>query len=212
MTHREGTRRGALLTALLAMAALIAIGAPAGAQAAKAPCGATFSVLHNDRIGTAKFPAGQYDITLIRPQRITCARASHLFARFLQDFNGVLPGTWKLNVAKARFVNAGGFGFQVAPSSGGGGGGGGQHHPGNTTKCPTFQVLNDDLIDGQRFRKGTYAMTAIGGLSCSKASGLFQGFLANNQSDLPGRWRLDPSRGTFLRGGSGKGFQVNLWR
>jgi hypothetical protein len=149
-----------MLAALLALAALIALASAPRAEAAKAACGSTFSVLHNDRIGALKLPSGQYDITLIQPQRITCARASHLFSKFLQDFNGVLPGAWTLNVAKARFTNVKGFGFQVAPSSGGGGGGGGSQHPsGNTTKCPTFQVLNDDLIDGQRFRKGTYAMT-----------------------------------------------------
>jgi hypothetical protein len=171
-------------------------------------------VLHNDRIGTLKVPAGQYDITLINPSRITCARASHLFSRFLQDFNGVLPTGWVLNVAKGRFVKNGSFGFQVAQHSGGGGGGGGggQHPSGNATKCPTFQILNDDLIDGQRFRKGTYQMTALGGLACSKASSLLTAFLANNQNDLPGLWRLNPRTGTFLRDGSGKGFQVNLWR
>ena len=197
---------------LLALAAVIALTSASRAEASKAQCGATFSVLHNDRIGTLRVPAGQYDITLIQPQRITCARASHLFARFLQDFNGVLPTNWTLNDAKARFTNVNGFGFQIAPSSGGGGGGGGQHPTGNTIKCPTFQVLNDDLIDGQRFRQGTYAMTAIGGLACSKASSLFRGFLANNQNDLPGTWRLNARTGTFLRDGSGKGFQVNLWR
>ena len=68
------------------------------------------------------------------------------------------------------------------------------------------------MIDGQRFRQGTYQMTALGGLACSKSSSLLQGFLAKNQNDLPGRWRLDARTGTFLRDGSGKGFQVNLWR
>ena len=196
-----------MLTALLAL-----VSAPA-ANAATAPCGATFSVLHNDRIGTLKVPAGQYDITLINPSRITCARASHLFSRFLQDFNGVLPTGWVVNNAKGRFVKSGSFGFQVALHSGGGGGGGGGQHPsGNATRCPTFQILNDDQISGQRFRKGTYQMTALGGLACPKASSLLKGFLANNQNDLPGLWRLDPRTGTFLRDGSGKGFQVNLWR
>lgn len=188
----------------------MALSTASPAQAAKAQCGSTFSVLHNDRIGSLKLPAGQYDITLVNPNRITCARASHLFSRFLQDFNGVLPTAWSLNVAKARFSNVKGFGFQVAPSSGGGGGGGSQHPSGNTTKCPTFQVLNDDLVGGQRFRKGTYAMTAIGGLSCSAASSFFRQFLENNQNSLPQGWRLNPQTGTFLR--SGQGFQVNLWR
>ena len=41
---------------------------------------------------------------------------------------------------------------------------------------------------------------------------LLAGFLSNNQSDLPGRWRLDARTGTFLRDGTGNGFQINLWR
>ena len=203
---------GGAIATLLALAALIALVSAPRADAAKAACGATFSVLHNDRIGALRLPAGQYDITLIQPDRITCARASHLFARFLQDFNGVLPDGWRLNVAKARFTKGGGFGFQVARHSGGGGGGGGGQHPsGNATKCPTFQILHNDLIDGQRFRAGTYQMTALGGLPCSKASSLLTGFLANNQNDLPGRWKLNPRTGTFLRDGTGKGFQINFW-
>ena len=212
MTRSAGLQ--AVLGALLALAAAFALATASRADAANARCGASFSVLHNDRIGALKLPAGQYDITLIQPDRITCARASHLFSRFLQDFNGVLPDGWRLNVAKARFTKGGGFGFQVAPSSGGGGGGGGgsQHPGGNATKCPTFQILHNDVIAGQRFRAGTYQMTALGGLACSKASSLLTQFLASSQSDLPGRWRLDARTGTFLRDGGGKGFQVNRWR
>ena len=214
MTRWAWTHLAAAIAALLAALALIALASAPRADAAKAACGATFSVLHNDRIGDLKLPAGQYDITLIQPDRITCARASHLFSRFLQDFNGVLPDGWRLNVAKARFTKGGGFGFQVAQHSGGGGGGGGggQHPGGNAVKCPTFQILHNDLINGQRFRAGTYQMTALGGLPCSKASSLLTGFLQNNQNNLPGRWRLDARTGTFLRDGTGKGFQVNLWR
>jgi hypothetical protein len=203
-----------VIAALLALATLVALVSAPRAHAARAVCGASFSVLHNDRIGQLRLPAGQYTITVIRPRRITCARASHLFSRFLQDFNGALPDGWRLNVAKARFRKGGGFGFEVARSGGGGGGGGGgsQHPTGTSTKCPTFQVLHDDQIDGQSFRAGTYQMTALGGLPCANASSLFRGFLADNPVNLPGRWRLNPRSGTFLRDGSGKGFQVNLWR
>ena len=63
-----------MMAALAALVALLALAGPAKAQAATAPCGATFSVLHNDRIGALKVPAGAYDITLIQPRKITCAR------------------------------------------------------------------------------------------------------------------------------------------
>jgi hypothetical protein len=197
--------------ALLALIALFVLVSAPRANAARATCGATFSVLHNDRIGTLKLPAGEYDITLLDPSRITCAKASQLFAKFLQDYDGVLPGRWKLNAAKAKFTKGRGFGFKVSLNSGGGGGGG-QHPSGNATKCPTFRVLHNDVIAGVRFPAGTYGMTALGGMTCSKASSKLTSFLANNQGSLPRRWRLDAKTGTFLRGTSGKGFQVNLWR
>lgn len=198
----------ALIALALAALAVLAFAAPR-AEAAKLKCGATFQVLHNDRIGELKLPAGQYDITLIDPSRITCAKASQLFSRFLQDFDGNLPGGWKLNAQKARFKKNG-RGFQVAPASGGGGGGGGQH-PGNlTTKCPTFRVLNNDLIDNVRFPKGTYAMTAYGTITCAQASKYFRDFLQNNQTSLPRGWRLKASNGMFIHGPSSNGFQVNL--
>ena len=73
-------------------------------------------------------------------------------------------------------------------------------------------MLNDDRIGSVRFPKGTYQMTALGTLTCAKASSMFADFLQQFAGDLPGAWRLDGSTGTFLRGASGKGFQVNLWR
>jgi hypothetical protein len=74
-------------------------------------------------------------------------------------------------------------------------------------------VLHNDRIDGKRFPAGTYMMTALGGLSCSKASNLFAKFLEENfDSSLPGRWKLKYGSGTFLRGSKSKGFQVNLRR
>ncbi len=177
---------------------------------AKAQCGATFQVLHNDRIGQLRVPAGHYTVTLLN-SRLTCARASRLFARFLQDFDGALPGSWRLNVAKQRFRNNRGLGFSVRRVSGGPGGGGA--HPGGVhTKCPTFRVLNDDRIGSVRFPAGTYAMTALGGFTCQQSSSSFARFLQRFQGNLPGGWRLDGATGTFSKGGSSLGFQVNFRR
>ena len=213
--------RGLLAVAAtaLAVAALGAPGAAAsndgagGSQKRFAECSSTFQVLHNDRIGALKLRAGQYRIDLTNPRRITCARASKLFAKFLNDFDGKLPGTWRLNVRKAKFVKSKGFGFRVTRVSGGDGQGGSHPSSSNFDKCPTFRVLGDDRIDGVRFRKGTYAMTAYGGLSCTKASSLFRRFLDQDfDRSLPGSWRLDGKTGTFTRGSSGLSFQVNFRR
>jgi len=200
----------ALAALALAAFASLALAAPR-AEAAPTTCGASFSVLHNDRIGPLRLPAGEYDITLLDARVITCAKASQLFAKFLQDFDGVLPDGWRLRARKAKFTKGGGFGFKVSPRSNDTGNGG-QHPVPGATKCPTFRVLHDDQIAGASFRKGTYQMTAHGGLSCSRASSLFARFLQGAQTTLPGRWRLKPKQGLFTRGTSGKGFQVNYWR
>jgi hypothetical protein len=203
--------RLAATVAVVIAAAVLLAGPTSRAEAAKMTCGSTFQVLHNDRIGELSLKAGQYDITLLDSRVISCAKASQLFARFLQDFDGVLPGRWRLNVDKAKFTKGGGFGFKVARASGGSGGGG--QHPGDlTTSCPTFRVLNDDLIDRVRFPKGTYAMTAYGTLSCSAASKRFADFLQSNQNSLPRGWSLNSRTGLFSHGPSREGFQVNLRR
>src|ERR1700761_4458294 len=85
-------------TVILAMAGLIVAAAlmlsarPAGAAAPSTCPG--FRVLHNDRIGAAVFPAGSYTITL-EDSSLTCKSSAELFARFLEDFDGVLPSPWK---------------------------------------------------------------------------------------------------------------------
>ena len=78
-------------------------------------------------------------------------------------------------------------------------------------KCPTFRVQHNDKIDGVSFPAGNYKMT-VKRMACQSGTDYFRQFLANNQNDLPGTWRLNARTGTFLRDGSGKGFQVNLWR
>jgi len=59
-------------------------------------CPSFFHVLHNDHIGRLRLPAGEYRITLLSLNRISCAQASRYFAQFLQDFDGRLPRPWVL--------------------------------------------------------------------------------------------------------------------
>jgi hypothetical protein len=200
-------------------AAMVAVSVPGQAsasseRAAAAPlrCPATFHVLHDDRIGRLKLPQGHYRIRILDDQALGCARASKLFAKFLQDFDGVLPGKWRLKVATATFIKRGtDVGFRVKKGRRSGSGGG-KHPNGPHARCPTFRVLHNDRIGSVNFPKGTYQMTALGGLACTKASTLFADFLQRFEGNLPGRWRLNGKTATFLRGSSGKGFQVNLWR
>ena len=203
----------ALVAGTLAIAAPGQAGAASPERAAPLPCPATFHVLHNDRIGRLKVPKGHYRIRILDDQALACARASKLFARFLQDFDGVLPGAWRLQVATATFSKRGtDIGFRVKKVGQSTGGGGGRHPSGQHQRCPTFEVLHNDRIGNVRFPRGTYQMTALGGFTCAKASSKFADFLQLPEGNLPGRWRLHARTGTFERGQSGKGFQVNFWR
>ena len=178
-----------------------------------AACPGTFRVLHNDRIGSFALPRGNYRITLLGVGRISCAKASAYFARFLQDFDGVLPTPWYLDAETGSFLRGSrNVGFRVKQSVGPvvpSGGGSGVHPTGN--RCPgTFRVLNDDWIGKLRLRKGPYRITLVNrGLSCRRASALFTSFLNDFDGTLPRPWRLDVQTATFTRGGSrSAGFRV----
>ena len=97
-----------LATAILAFSASAPASSPVSsapvAQSARTTCPGTFRVLHSDQIGKLKLPAGPYVITTVG--HVNCAQASALFTRFLQDWDGKLPGGWKVNVAKSGFDKA----------------------------------------------------------------------------------------------------------
>jgi hypothetical protein len=66
-------------------------------------CPGNFRVLHNDRIGPLFFPAGVYQIFIPRHSVLPCRTASNLFARFLTEPSGVLPGKWQMKSNRAVF-------------------------------------------------------------------------------------------------------------
>jgi hypothetical protein len=77
-------------------------------------CPGTFQVQHNDHIGRLQLPKGPYTITVIKKNRITCQRASNLFAKFLQKPDGDLPNGWRLKAPSGTFLKKGkGYGFRV---------------------------------------------------------------------------------------------------
>jgi hypothetical protein len=186
---------------------------PHGAQ-----CPGTFRVLHNDRIGTFRIPRGNYTITLLSVGRITCSRASALFAQFLQDFDGILPVPWFLDPETGSFMRGSrNLGFRIKQAVGPpnpSGGGGGTHPTG--TRCPgTFRVLNNDRIGRLRLPRGPYIVTLLQGgrLSCSRASTLFSQFLQDVDGVLPRPWVLTVRTATFRQGrGSNTGFRVKRAR
>jgi hypothetical protein len=176
-------------------------------------CPGTFEVLHNDRIGRFAIPAGNYQITLLSVGRISCSRASSYFARFLQDYNGVLPSPWVLDTETGTFMRGRrNVGFRIKELVGPArpnGGGSGSHPTGN--RCPaTFRVLHNDSIGRLRLRRGSYRITLVGRrLSCQRASQLFSDFLQDFEGTLPRPWVLNVQTATFTRGrGGNTGFRV----
>jgi hypothetical protein len=181
-------------------------------------CPAYFTVLHNDHIGSFAIPRGRYRITLVSASRLTCARASTLFARFLQDFDGILPRPWFLDPETATFLRgARNVGFRIKPWTGplppNGGGG---RHPSDGSRCPaTFRVLHNDRIGRLRLPRGPYYVTTLrgGNVSCQEASQLFAEFLDDTDGVLPRPWILNARTATFRQGrGSPNGFRVKLAR
>ncbi|MDQ3809985.1 MAG: hypothetical protein M3336_06815, partial [Chloroflexota bacterium] len=85
-------------------------------------CPGTFRVLHNDRIGVLRLPAGPYIITILRGGGLSCSRAATLFSSFLLRPGGSLPRPWVLNAAYARFTQGrtSSVGFQVERAGGSG--------------------------------------------------------------------------------------------
>jgi hypothetical protein len=208
-------RAGGLVALCAVVALLVAMAAPSRADAARVQCAGTFRVLHDDHIGRLALPRGNYRITILASGMPSCAQASALFTRFLEDYDGVLPGSWRVGVANSTFVRAPGVGFHVARVGGGGGGeeereaGGGGRHGG--LFCPsTFRVLGNDRIGQLRLAKGPYWIVLLQrrGLTCTQASTLFTRFLQDFNGVLPAPWILEPHTASFRRSATGAGFRV----
>jgi hypothetical protein len=205
-----------LLTVLVALLAALALPAGASAQSGgSAVCPATFEVLHDDTVGALYLPRGAYTVTLLGPNRLTCAEASDLFRQFLEDWNGRLPRPWVVQAQSSTFRRGanGTVGFSVAPASNHGGGGGGGHHP-TGSACPgTFRVLSNDYIGTFAIPRGNYRITllSVGRISCSQASAYFKSFLSDYNGILPSPWFIDTETGSFLRGSRNVGFRIKEW-
>jgi hypothetical protein len=180
-------------------------------------CPGTFRVLHDDHIGSFAVSEGQYLITLLSVGRISCSKAAAYLARFLDDYDGVLPTPWLLDPETGSFMRgARNVGFRIKELAGppvphGGGSG---TYP-NGKRCPdTFRVLHNDSIGSLRLRKGSYWITLVNrGISCKRASQLFSSFLNDYQGTLPRPWQLAVQTAIFTRGGSrSAGFRVKPTR
>lgn len=159
-------------------------------------CAGTFSVLHNDRIGSVSLPKGAYTIRLLR-SGLTCSGASTFFAQFLDQPRGV-PAPWTITgtTGNATFQdNMGGFAFSVAKTGSNTGGGGR-----SATRCTVFTVEHNDHIGSLYVPKGRYEIVLpIGStMSCAAAQRQLVAFLDAEALTRP--WVLDAQTGSFSRG------------
>ncbi len=187
---------------LTAVAALFAVGFGSGTAAA-AGC-PSFRVLHDDRIGPAVLPAGPYAVTPAPGSGLSCAQTSQLFARFLEDWDGNLPGNWRVvaqGSGKAKFVNGSRPGFSVER------GGGEGEEEGNVNPvvgklCPgTFTVNHTTVVGPLRFTKGQFLVyiPTGSGITCRRASVLFTRFLGQPGGRLPSPWQVKTQTATFYK-------------
>jgi hypothetical protein len=205
LTHTSAQKKGFSLAGALASAALLAVLALSlGAATASAASCPSFRVLHDDRIGPAVLPAGNYTITVAPSSGLTCPGASKLFTRFLEDYDGVLPSPWRVNAqgsGKASFTQGGKAGFSVARSSGSGGGEGDSNNQLGALCRNTFTVNSNVLLGTLTFRKGQYLLylPPRSGISCNRAAVLFTRFLGSPGGRLPSPWRLENQTATFYK-------------
>jgi hypothetical protein len=184
----------------LALVAALSVLALSGAGTASAATCPSFKVLHNDRIGPANLPAGNYTVTT--DTGLSCQAASQLFTRFLQDWDGNLPKPWRVvaeGTGKASFTRGSQPGFSVA-RSGGGEGGGGNNELGRLCSG-TFTVNASTDVGPLFFPKGQYLtyIPAQSGITCRRASVLFTKFLAAPEGQLPFPWRVKTQTATFYK-------------
>jgi hypothetical protein len=200
---RPEPRRGRIaFLALLGLVAAVALAVVSRAEARVAPANCpTFRVLHDDRIGAATFPAGNYEVTVER-SGLTCKATSELFARFLEDYDGVLPTPWKVvneGPGKAAFVrgtNLPGFSVSLTGKSSEGG-----SNPDLGQLCKnTFTVNSSTVVGSLRFTKGAFLiyLPKGSGISCNRAAVLFQKFLGAG-GPLPRPWKLINQTATFYK-------------
>ena len=196
-------RASVIALALAGLLALIgALAAPAGAATTKPASCPSFHVLHDDRIGPAVLPAGNYAI--VPAAGLSCGEASQLFTRFLSDWDGNLPAPWRVvaeGSGKARFVRGNATGFSVSRSGGSAGGeGSGSSALGRV--CPDrFTVNAGSDVGPLFFAKGQYQLLlpSGSGITCRRAAVLFTRFLAAPDGTLPFPWRLRNQTATFYK-------------
>ncbi len=197
MTKTGSTKTRSFLTLSLSLAAIAAL--PAAAQAGTATAAVTcgqFRVMHNDHIGSVKFPAGPYKMVA---SQMTCAQVTKTFQQFLNRPAGNLPKPWKVKLLsgeRRRFTKVGTkVDFQATRVK--------DPTPTPGVPCPgTFRVLHNDQIGAMKLPAGRYTISLLShntpGLNCASASNEFAYFLNHDSGGvLPRPWKMNVSAKSF---------------
>src|SRR5215212_8825458 len=99
----DQTRRAVIVALAVLGAALVLFAAADRADAKDTKCPNSFRVMHDDHIGKLSLRAGNYTISVVNENKLSCSRASNLFTKFLQDYDGKLPNGWRVLVSKSGF-------------------------------------------------------------------------------------------------------------
>jgi hypothetical protein len=202
LTRSEPRRGRIAFLALLGLIAAVTLAVASRAEAGVAPATCpTFRVLHDDRIGPAVFPAGNYEVT-IETASLSCKDTTELFARFLEDYDGVLPTPWKVvneGPGKASFTRGAkqpGFSVTLKGRSEEGG-----SNPALGKLCPNkFTVNSTTVVGSLRFTKGAFLiyLPSGSGITCNRGAVLFQKFLGAG-GPLPKPWKQINQTATFYK-------------
>jgi hypothetical protein len=155
-------------------------------------------VLHRDRIGALRLPAGQYSITLLAVGRLSCEQAAARFTTFLQDFDGRLPGGWIVDPETGTFLRSAHVGFRVKPL---GTAASGDSPVGRRCGGDAFSIEFPHRFPGLRIPAGAYRVWSLGA-SCNRAEQQLGRLLDLTAGRLPRGWALDAGTATFTRRGA----------
>ena len=170
-------------------------------------CPATFHVLHADRVGALRLPAGQYAITLLAIGRLSCAQAAARFTAFLQDWDGRLPGGWIVDAETGTFLRSAHVGFRVKPT---GSAASGNSAVGRRCGGDAFSIEFPHRFPGLRIPAGAYRVWSLGA-SCNRAEQQLGRLLDLTNGRLPRGWSVDPATATFTRRGTAQ-FRIKRGR
>ena len=147
-----------------------------------------------------------------------CSRAAAYLARFLDDYDGILPRPWFLDPETGSFMRGAATSASASRSWPARrcphGGGSGTYPSGR--RCPgTFRVLNNDSIGRLRLRKGSYSDNAgkPGAVLPARDAALpkLPSGLRRHAARAPGGWRCRPPLSPAERSRSA-GFRVKPTR